>query len=144
MYGQNADLVDQHWYAVGEIMPSCHTDLDSHTSKRSACHLMNDIIHTSNFIDRRSKPNSAPPSELLLDNHPSRTNDENRVPSQNSFPKSLSKRITKSNLIDRIALPSRDFNLAFTYDSTTLTKKRFYIVAQKFTPNIPSQSHYQR
>ncbi|KAI7944338.1 hypothetical protein MJO28_011866 [Puccinia striiformis f. sp. tritici] len=90
----------------------CHTDLDSHTSKRSACHLMNDIIHTSNFIDRRSKPNSAPPSELLLDNHPSRTNDENRVPSQNSFPKSLSKRITKSNLIDRIALPSRDFNLA--------------------------------
>ncbi|KAH9447484.1 hypothetical protein Pst134EB_021501 [Puccinia striiformis f. sp. tritici] len=89
-----------------------HTDLDSHTSKRSACHLMNDIIHTSNFIDRRSKPSSAPPLELLLDNHPSRTNDENRVPSQNSFPKSLSKRITKSNLIDRIALPSRDLNLA--------------------------------
>ncbi|KAI9600286.1 hypothetical protein KEM48_001422 [Puccinia striiformis f. sp. tritici PST-130] len=89
-----------------------HTDLDSHTSKRSACHLMNDIIHNSNSTDRRSKPNSAPPSELLLDNQPSRTNDENRVPSQNSLPKSLSKRITKSNLIDRIALPSRDLNLA--------------------------------
>ncbi|KAI9603446.1 hypothetical protein KEM48_001428 [Puccinia striiformis f. sp. tritici PST-130] len=89
-----------------------HTDLDSHTSKRSACHLMNDIIHNSNSTDRRSKPNSAPPLELLLDNQPSRTNDENRVPSQNSLPKSLSKRITKSNLIDRIALPSRDLNLA--------------------------------
>ncbi|KAI9618990.1 hypothetical protein KEM48_006460 [Puccinia striiformis f. sp. tritici PST-130] len=84
-----------------------HIDLDSHTSKRSACHLMNDIIHNSNSIDHRSKPNSAPPSELLLDNQPSRINDENRVPSQNSLPK-----ITKSNLIDRIALPSRDLNLA--------------------------------
>ncbi|KAH9452870.1 hypothetical protein Pst134EB_016821 [Puccinia striiformis f. sp. tritici] len=108
-----------------------HTDLNSHTSKRSACHLMNDIIHNSNSIDCRSKPNSAPPSELLLDNQPSRTNNENRVPSQNSLPKSLSKRITKSNLIGRIALPSRDLNLAFTYDSIALTKKRIHFVTQK-------------
>ncbi|KAI9616316.1 hypothetical protein KEM48_005230 [Puccinia striiformis f. sp. tritici PST-130] len=117
-----------------------HINLDSHTSKRSACHLMNDIIHNSNSIDRRLKPNSASPSELLLDNQPSRTNDENRVPSQNSLPKSLSKRITKSNLINRIALPSRDLNLAFiitndnlyhlrlnqfTYDLIALTKNEF-------------------
>ncbi|KAI9610924.1 hypothetical protein H4Q26_008770 [Puccinia striiformis f. sp. tritici PST-130] len=114
----------------GKKNPS-HTDLDSHTSKRSACHLMNDIIHNSNSIDHRSKPNSAPPLELLLDNQPSRINDKNRVPSQNSLPKSLSKRITKSNLINRIALPSRDLNLAFTYDSIALTKKRIHFVTQK-------------
>ncbi|KAI9622650.1 hypothetical protein KEM48_007140 [Puccinia striiformis f. sp. tritici PST-130] len=73
---------------------------------------MNDIIHTSNSINRRLKPNSAPPLELLLDNQPSRINDEHCVPSQNILPKSLSKGITKPNLINRIALPSRDLNLA--------------------------------
>ncbi|KNE98247.1 hypothetical protein PSTG_08518 [Puccinia striiformis f. sp. tritici PST-78] len=79
-----------------------HTDLDPH-SKRSAC--------TSNSIDRRSKPDSAQPLELLLDIQPSRTNNVNCVPSQNCLTKSLSKRITESNLINRITLPSQDLNL---------------------------------
>ncbi|KAI9600292.1 hypothetical protein H4Q26_000071 [Puccinia striiformis f. sp. tritici PST-130] len=110
---------------------------------------MNDIIHNSNSTDRRSKPNSAPPSELLLDNQPSRTNDENRVPSQNSLPKSLSKRITKSNLINRIALPSRgkisislysfytrktkrtNLHITFHVRLIALTKKRIHFVTQK-------------
>ncbi|KAH9474111.1 hypothetical protein Pst134EA_001156 [Puccinia striiformis f. sp. tritici] len=100
-----------------KLFDTCRTDLDSHISKRSACHLMNDIIQSSNLINHRSNSNSAQPSELILDNQPSRINNENRAPAQN-LSKSLSKRITESILIDRITLSSRGLNLAFC-DSIT-------------------------
>ncbi|POW16366.1 hypothetical protein PSHT_06717 [Puccinia striiformis] len=109
------------------------------------------VRHSMRMEDRderashKSKPNSAPPSELLLDNQPSRINDENRVPSQNSLPKESPSR----NLINRIALPleisislysfytrkTKRTNLHitcnFTYDSIALTKKRIHFVTQK-------------
>ncbi|KAI9617922.1 hypothetical protein KEM48_011961 [Puccinia striiformis f. sp. tritici PST-130] len=67
---------------------------------------MNDIIQSSNLIDHRSNSNSAQPLELILENQPSRINNENRAPAQN-LSKSLSKRITESILINRITLSSQ-------------------------------------
>ncbi|KAI9603082.1 hypothetical protein H4Q26_002394 [Puccinia striiformis f. sp. tritici PST-130] len=75
---------------------------------------MNDIIQSSNLIDHRLNSNSAQPSELILDNQPSRINNENRAPAQN-LSKSLSKRITESILIDRITLSSRGKVPSYTH-----------------------------
>ncbi|KAI9627614.1 hypothetical protein H4Q26_017298 [Puccinia striiformis f. sp. tritici PST-130] len=123
-------------------------DLDSH-SKRFAC------TQTSNSIDRRSKSDSAQPSELLLDNQPSRNNDANCVPLQTSLTKSSSNRNLKSYLIGRITLPSqgkvftytyevRSSTDEFTYDSTTLTKKRNHIITQKVHSEHLPTVYYQR
>ncbi|KAI9627616.1 hypothetical protein H4Q26_017300 [Puccinia striiformis f. sp. tritici PST-130] len=89
-------------------------DLDSH-SKRFAC------TQTSNSIDRRSKSDSAQPSELLLDNQPSRNNDANCVPLQTSLTKSSSNRNLKSYLIDRITLPSQGKVFTYTYEVRSST-----------------------
>ncbi|KAI9607382.1 hypothetical protein H4Q26_005901 [Puccinia striiformis f. sp. tritici PST-130] len=135
------DYKHSETYNTGQI------DLDSH-SKRFAC------TQTSNSIDRRSKSDSAQPSELLLDNQPSRNNDANCVPLQTSLTKSSSNRNLKSYLIDRITLPSqgkvftytyevRSSTDEFTYDSTTLTKKRNHIVTQKVHSEHLPTVYYQ-
>ncbi|POW05735.1 hypothetical protein PSHT_10654 [Puccinia striiformis] len=120
-------------------LETSRTDLDSHISKRSACHLMNDIIQSSNLIDHRSNSNSAQPSELILDNQPSRINNENRAPAQN-LSKSLSKRITESILIDRITLSSRVsrlINLDLNQSHRTIFKGRYSAMSSSAPPLPP-------
>ncbi|KNE98314.1 hypothetical protein PSTG_08390 [Puccinia striiformis f. sp. tritici PST-78] len=85
------------------------TDHDSHISKRPACHLMNDVSHNLNSIDRRLNSDPARSSEFLLDYQLSSSNNENHVTSQDTeFIQSQSNEPSGSNLLQRISLPFKD------------------------------------
>ncbi|KAI9603958.1 hypothetical protein H4Q26_003567 [Puccinia striiformis f. sp. tritici PST-130] len=78
-------------------------------SKRSACQTADDVCQSPNFIDRRSSSDSALPSELLLDNQTSRSNNEKRTSPQNpDITLSQSNEQSRSRLLERITSPFKD------------------------------------
>ncbi|KAH9468859.1 hypothetical protein Pst134EA_009390 [Puccinia striiformis f. sp. tritici] len=84
-------------------------DLESRISKRFACHLMNDVSHSSNSIDTRLNSDSAKPSEFLLDHQPSRSNHDNHATEQNKeLTLSQSNESSQLSLLKRISLPFED------------------------------------